>query len=134
VRTFQEAFAHAREGSPFSNGTEGEVWTYQWCGRCLREAPYRSGLKGSTGCPLILVALSGRTPSEWLEQRDENGLYSMEDQYHCIEFRGPGEGGGEPKPRPEPPDMDGLFPRPEKAVRMLMQPQGALTSPTPAMV
>lgn len=77
----------------------------------------------------MLVALNSRTPSEWMEQPweqvkgrpDGEVAPSLYDKYHCIEFRAPGGGGGEPRPRPEPPDMDGLFDRPERAVRMLKQ-------------
>lgn len=123
---YEEAYARSRDTPAFSNGTEGEVWQANWCDRCLRDAPFRNMGKGS-GCPLILVALMDRTPAEWLDgPRDEHGRYSMEDQFHCIEYRGPGGGGGgEPRPRPEPPGMDGLFPRPERVTRMYVQPAPA---------
>lgn len=122
---YDDAFAQSSDRAPFSNGTEGFAWESNWCDRCLRDAPFRNGLKGATGCPLLLVAITGRTPAEWLDgPRDEHGRYSMADQYVCVEFKAPGGGGGggEPRPRPEPP-QDGLFPRPARAVRML--------SPTP---
>ncbi|RSN26536.1 hypothetical protein DMC63_01485 [Streptomyces sp. WAC 05977] len=119
---YDEAFARSRDVPAFSNGTEGETWMANWCRRCLRDAPFRNGLV-KTGCPLVLISLMQRTPAEWLDgPRDEHGRYSMADQYHCIEFRAPGDGGGEPRPRPEPPDMDGLFPRPERRTRMYVQP------------
>lgn len=75
------------------------------------------------GCPLIQVALMGRTPTEWIEQPLVDGLMVLGDQYHCIEFRGPDGDGRDlpPKPRREPPNMDGLFPRPDRRVRMLRQ-------------
>jgi hypothetical protein len=125
VRSFEEAFEAAADERAFANGTEGYGWMDAWCARCLREAPLRSGLKGARGCPLILVAMMDRRPMEWLPQRDENGLYSIADQYHCIEFRDNNGGGGgyEPRPKPEPPNMDGLFERPERAARMLKQPE-----------
>jgi hypothetical protein len=98
------------------------VWTANWCDRCLRDAPFRNGIS-PVGCPIILVTLIGRTPAEFLDgPRDEQGRYSMADQYHCVEFRAPGGGGGEPRPKPEPPDMDGLFDRPERQTRMYVQP------------
>jgi hypothetical protein len=117
--TYDEAFATSREGPAFSNSTMWEGWSPNWCDRCLRDAPFRNGLKGATGCPLILVALSGRIPGEWFI-----GETADSQDYTCVEFRaqGGGGGGGEPRPRPEPP-QDGLFPRPARAVRML--------SPTP---
>ena len=114
------------ETSPFSNGTEGYDWMYRWCDRCQHPVEvawqkYSNGkrktqLKGyEGGCPLLMAALAGHTPAEWLEQ--DQGI----DRYHCIEFRGPEDGGGEPRPKPDPPNMDGLFPTPERRVRMLKQ-------------
>jgi len=120
---YDDAYARSRDVPAFSNGTEGEVWTANWCYRCLRDAPFRNMGKGS-GCPLVLVSLMSRTPAEWLDgPRDEQGRYSMADQYHCIEFKGPGGGGGEPRPKPDPRGMDGLFPRPPSTTRMLVQPE-----------
>jgi len=116
---YDDAFERARPGSAFANGTEWECWSANWCDKCTRDAPFRNGI-AAVGCPLILVALQERIPAEWMEQpRDDRGRYSLTDQYHCIEFRAPGSGGGEPRPQPDPPDMDGLFPRPERQVRML---------------
>lgn len=125
MRSVDEIMADARDVPAFSNGTEGYGWQDNWCARCLREAPLRNGLKGAQGCPLIFVAMMSKTPIEWFEgPRDEQGRYSIADQYHCIEFRpNDGGGGGEPRPKPEPPDMDGLFPRPEREVRMFVLPE-----------
>lgn len=121
---YDDAYARSREGRPFSNGTEGYGWMANWCDRCLRDAPFRNGI-AKQGCPLILVAYMGRTPAEWLEQeRDEQGRYSIEDQYHCIEFRAPGDGGGEPRPKPTPKGQGDLFPPDEyRGTRMYVQPQ-----------
>jgi hypothetical protein len=65
--------------------------------------------------------MTGQTPDEWLDgPRDEEGRYSIADQYHCINFRPPGGGGGEPKPKPTPRGQLGLFDRSEaEGVRML---------------
>ncbi len=120
-----EVWNRSRDRMPFSNSTEGEAWQANWCDRCLRDAPFRNGLTNS-GCPLLLVAMMGRTPAEWLDQTAADELPRLGDQYHCIEFRPPGGGSGEPKPKPEPPSMDGLFPRPERRVRMFVQPQEQL--------
>lgn len=117
MRTYDEAFEAARDGSPFSNHTEWEVWSYNWCERCLNDSPELVD-KGK-GCPLIMVALMRRTPSEWLEQDG----FSLGDQYHCVEFRdedGPGD--TEPKPIPDPPGQLTMWPRePFEGVRMLTQ-------------
>lgn len=113
MRSYEEIERDARDRAPFSNGTAGDIWMGNWCDRCLVDAPYRNGLNG-TGCPLILVALTQKTPAEWLEVGLQN--------YTCLEARFPGDDGGEPRPKPEPLGMDGLFPRPERGTRMLVQP------------
>ncbi|SDX52448.1 hypothetical protein SAMN05216215_10122 [Saccharopolyspora shandongensis] len=119
---YDEVWNRAREGSPFSNGTEGYGWMAAWCDNCLRDAPFRNGISNN-GCPIILVAQLGRTPAEFLDgPRDEHGRYSIGQQYTCIEYRAPGDGGGEPRPKPEPRGMDGLFERPERGTRMFLQP------------
>jgi hypothetical protein len=130
MRSLDEVIKTSPERSPFCNGTEGHDWMYRWCDRCqhpvekawqaYNDGKRKTQLKGyEGGCPLLMAALVGHTPAEWLEQ--EEGL----DRYHCIEFRGPDEGGGDsaPRPKPEPTDMEGLFPRPERRVRMLQQPE-----------
>jgi hypothetical protein len=104
VRTYAESDAAAIAGSPFSNSDEGIAWMANWCDRCVHDRPARRGDDGN-GCHLILIALCGKTPSEWMEgPRDEKGRYSMADQYHCIEFRDERDRGGrEPRsPRPVP--------------------------------
>lgn len=133
---YDDAWGRAKDEVAFSNGTEGSCWTDNWCDRCARDAPFRNGIT-PTGCALLAVALMGRTPAEWMEQlwgqvkgRPEGETApSLGDQYHCIEFRpvGGGGGGGEPRPRPEPPRMDGLFQRPNRAARMLVQGSGTST-------
>lgn len=125
---YQEAWDAARDEAPFSTGTEGHDWTSQWCDRCQRDAPFRNGIN-SQGCNLLLVALNQRTPAQWFEQppvpvrgRPDLGLippYGAE-RFHCIEFRAPGSGGEGPRPKPEPPDMDGLFPKPERTRRQFV--------------
>ncbi|MCM6776251.1 hypothetical protein NDR87_18845 [Nocardia sp. CDC159] len=113
MRSFEEIERDARPTPAFSNGSSWEYWEAAWCASCLRDAPYRNGI-ANTGCPLIAVAIcSQKTPVEWLEQEQPQ-------DYHCIEFRAPGGGGGEPRPKPEPP-QEGLFPRPERATRMLTE-------------
>jgi hypothetical protein len=134
VRTYDEIWAGARDEPPFSNGTEYETWSWNWCWRCHQPDEvawqrYENGERKTApkqpGCPLILAALLGRTPTEWMEQDWAGGPPPLGDRYHCIEFRGPGDGDGEepgpPQPRPEPKNMDGLFPRPVRALRMLKQ-------------
>lgn len=107
----------SRPEPAFSNGTEWEIWSANWCDRCLVEAPFRNGLKGATGCPLIVTAMS-EVPAEWFTP--EPGTSS--DRYRCLNFKGPGGRSPEPRPCPEPTGMDGLFSRPPRQVRMFTQP------------
>jgi hypothetical protein len=134
MRSYEEIYATARDERPFSNGTEGYAWMENWCwAPCHNPAElawqrYENGERKTApkdfpgGCPLILCALIGRTPTEWIDTWDGEGPYPLGDRFHCIEYRGPDDGpGGDPQPRPrrEPPNMDGLFERPERTVRML---------------
>lgn len=127
MRTLNEVMATSPEVAPFSNGDQGYDWMSRWCDRCCHpvevawqhytDGKRKTQLKGyEGGCPLLMAAFAGHTPAEWLEQDDGP------DKFHCVEFRGPDDGGGEPQPKPEPPNMDGLFDRPQRAVRMLTQP------------
>ncbi len=105
MRTAADIKRDARPGAPFSNGTSGEIWMDDWCDRCANDSPEM--VDRGDGCPLILIALSGETPIEWLPQE------STQD-YHCIEFRpDDDDGDDEPGPRRPPPEMPGqaeLFP------------------------
>lgn len=109
--TYDQAWGTAREGSPFSNGTEGECWMANNCGRCINDA--------NEDCDLVLIALMGRTPAEWTP--DKPG--SLGEQYRCMYFRDKEDGDGgdpEPKPVPDPPGQLTLAPRePFEASRML---------------
>lgn len=110
-----------RPGSAFSNSTEYEIWSSSWCDRCTKDADFQAG-KTNIGCELLLAALCGdETPIAWMTT--EPGCH---DRYRCIEFRSneDGDDGGDPEPKPLPePDMDGLFDRPERRVRMYVQPE-----------
>lgn len=134
MRSEEAILADARDEAPFSNGTEGYGWMENWCWRpCQTPAEkawqaYENGdrkkpLKAYPGgCPLIMAAMIGKTPVEWLDQWDGKSPYPIATRFHCTEFIPPDEGGGNPgppRPRREPPNMDGLFPRPPRAIRML---------------
>lgn len=112
MRAEDEITADARDGSPFSNGTEGMAWMENWCERCVHDDEERNVF-----CPLVTVAMLGKTPAEWIEEKP----FSLGDRYTCVEFRdqdGPGD--TEPQPVPDPPDQLVLLPRePYEAVRML---------------
>lgn len=144
MRSEQEILDTARDEPPFSNGTEGYGWMENWCWRpCMNpvekawrdceDGKRKNPMKGyAGGCPLLLCALLGKTPTEWIDQWDGKSPYPI-DRFHCTEFRGPDGGGGDdpfggpparpPRAKREPKNMDGLFPRPPRAVRMLKQPE-----------
>jgi hypothetical protein len=72
--SFEDAEATAADRSPFSNGFEWDVWSARWCHRCLNDA--------NEDCPLILVAMLGKTPSQWVEGE----ILGLETRYSCNGF------------------------------------------------
>ncbi len=106
-------FDAAKDEPAFSNSPEWEMWAANWCHRPCQ-------MDKNEDCPLIVTALLGRTPVEWLEQPADQ---YPSNAYHCVNFRGPDDPYTKPKPLPDPPDMDGLFDRPEQTTRMYVQPQ-----------
>lgn len=114
-------YERAKDEPPFSNGTCGYGWMDAWCNRCWHDGPARRGDEAN-GCPLLGVALLGRTPAEWLPgEPDTPTGFSIPDQYTCVMFRHEDDGGDpEPKPIPDPPGQLTLFPREGcEGVRML---------------
>lgn len=107
-------FEQAWDVAPFSDAAAGDVWMGNWCGRCVKDRAVRVG--EGPGCPLVLVALMGRTPAPWL-------LPEVGGEFHCLEFRGEDDGPGpEPRPVPDPPGQLCLFPRDGfEGVRMFAQ-------------
>lgn len=106
MRTYDEAYAAARERRAFANGTEGFAWTSNWCDRCVHDqSARRDDVKpdpangGLLGCALLAVALMERTPAEWIDQTADG--HRLGDTYHCTEFRAEGDGGDD-QPDPEP--------------------------------
>lgn len=127
MRTYDEIYASAADGSPFSNSDQGMAWMANWCDRCIHDAPARRGDEGN-GCPLVLAALVGKTPLEWLTPTAADHVFA---EYHCIEFRNEddGPGGHEPRPQPEDPNQGALWPRERcEGTRMLTR------TPEPAAV
>lgn len=92
--------------SLFSNGTEWEAWSANWCARCLVDKPAREG-RYEDGCPLILDVLMGEEPAEFIVQ----DRFRLGDQYHCINFRDEDDGPPPPtEPEPTPPGQGELLP------------------------
>lgn len=125
--TLDKLYAEAIDEPPFSNADEGYGWAANWCDRCVHDKDQRGEEITGPGCSLLAVALMGRTPIQWLDQKrvTPDGrmyeTYSRQDQYHCINFRDEDDGpGGEPQPIPDPPGQLTLLPRETyEGVRML---------------
>lgn len=89
MRTPDEIDAAATEGSPFSNGSEGYAWMDRWCDECANNDE-----ETEKWCPILSVALLGKTPAEWSEKpwQQIKGAPEGEvapvlgDTYHCSEF------------------------------------------------
>lgn len=69
--SYDEEYERAHDVSPFSNGFEGETWMDLWCVDCAKEPD----------CPLLVVALMGRTPRPWTERQP----MSL-NRYTCHEY------------------------------------------------
>jgi hypothetical protein len=105
---YDRLYDEARDERPFSNGSQGYGWMAANCDRCIHDKPARQG-DGSQGCPLVLVALMGKTPAQWLCETDEDWVHA---NFRCIEFRDESDGpGDEPQPIPDPPGQLTLVPR-----------------------
>lgn len=72
----------------FSNHTEFEYWSENWCGRCTKDD---MGLAPEgTYCPILeLPMCENRVPPEWSPGTDD-----LRDRYHCSGF----EAGGRNEP------------------------------------
>lgn len=102
MRTEEEIQADAKDRRPFSNGTEGYAWMDNWCYRCMKNDE-----ETELWCPLLTVALLGKTPVEWIDQTADG--HRLGDTYRCIEFEerpDDGRGDDEPEPNPGPPPVD----------------------------
>ncbi len=73
--SFDEENERSDPHAPFANGYEGESWMSLWC---------EDGCANYKDCPLILVALLGRTPQQW-EIREPGGL----NRYTCHAYTDP---------------------------------------------
>lgn len=109
MRTPREIEKDAREGSPFSNGSEFEIWQDANCGTCVHDKPAREGREWD-GCPLLAIVYADLTPAEWLKSQNPPSPASI---YTCVEYRHENDGKDdpEPKPIPDPPGQLTLFPR-----------------------
>jgi hypothetical protein len=117
-------YDEARDEPAFSNSDEGYGWMDNNCATCIHDKDQRDNAENpGPGCPLVMVALLGRRPIQWLDgPRNEQGLYSIGTQYTCLEYRHEDDGPTDPRPIPEPPGQLTLVPREEyQGHRMLTQ-------------
>jgi hypothetical protein len=71
--SFGDVLSAAQARIPFSNGTEFDAWSENWCARCRHEET----------CPLLdVVFIEEKTPGQWQDR--EPG--SLGNQYTCTEF------------------------------------------------
>ncbi len=71
--SFPQEMGRSLPEPPFANGFEGESWMRLWCEDCANDV--------GRDCPLVAVALMGRTPLAW---DDENPGHL--NRYVCHEF------------------------------------------------
>lgn len=100
---------------PFSN-SDGYTWFDANCATCIHDRDARIGDQIG-GCPLVLLAITGRTPAQWLAGDPDH----VAAKYTCIEYRHEDDGPSpEPRPIPTPPGQGELIPREQfEGVRML---------------
>jgi len=114
VKTDAEIDAAAIDKRPFSNGTEGYAWMANWCDDCGHNDE-----ETEKWCPILSVALLGKTPAECVEQPWQQVAGRPEGEtapvlggtYECTEFElaaDPEDPGDPPPVAPEPvPVADG---------------------------
>lgn len=108
---YSRLYEEARDEPAFSNSDEGMAFMDAHCETCIHDKPARQG-DDANGCPLILISLMGRRPIQWLDGPvNEQGRYSLRDQYHCVEYRHEDDGPADPQPIPDPPGQLTLCPR-----------------------
>ena len=112
MRTYEEITADAADETPFSNGTEFEIWagSGRGCWDCVNDDDATEKY-----CPILSVSLLGPSwPKEWTREKhrwqvgDKSGEYDVVGE--CTEFEERRDGGGGDDPAPETPpapEIDG---------------------------
>ena len=80
MKGYDEEWERAASRVPFSNGTAWDMWAFRWCEQCVNDGMGGTDPDGKPWCPLITVALAGRTPAQWTEKTPP-----LQD-YECSEF------------------------------------------------
>lgn len=74
VLEIPDAYERAKDEPAFSNSSEWEIWSARTCEECVHDG---MGVgEDQPQCPLITVALCGRTPAEWTDQQPPLGAYA----------------------------------------------------------
>lgn len=75
---------------PFSNGTMGEIWTWNVCGAgdgCVHDSTYGQHIGPTEAqCPLITLSFFGTWPQEWERRTVTTSHGSYETPGACSEF------------------------------------------------
>jgi len=96
----------------FSNGTEGSIWSAEWCNRCASDHVTHCGADDfENGCRHIVSMIYGLPDDAFIRVDNDRGT----DDLHCLNFtrcscdNGPGDPPGEPPPPPVDPNQGALF-------------------------
>lgn len=107
MRSHDEIYDDAADEPAFSNNSEYEIWAERWCYRCKVDAAFQRD-ETLEGCPLLTVAVMGRTPKEFVDAVDPR---EAQGDYECTEFVPDDDEDGGEDPMPVPPvpvgEMDG---------------------------
>lgn len=112
---YDALYDEARDEWPFSDSFEHSEFAARNCGTCIYDQEQHGDKVTGPGCPLLTIAMVGRTPIQWFETEP-----GSREPYRCIEYRHKDDGPGpEPQPIPDPPGQLVLAPREEfEGVRM----------------
>lgn len=102
----------------FSNGTEWEIWSYNYCNKCFHDRrAWRDGMY-EEGCPLIVQSMNREPIPLWIYQ--QRGTWKCTGcaeghehpwwDIHCLRFSpDDGHDEGPPVPKPTPPGQESIF-------------------------
>lgn len=75
---------------PFSNGTEGDAWTWEWCEYCAHDHGLHNGNGDQPMCELIGAAMFQRADEPlnveaWIAEPDD-GEFHLPSRMICLRF------------------------------------------------
>jgi hypothetical protein len=100
----------------FSNGTEWEIWSYNYCDKCWHDRRAWRDDVYEEGCPLIVQSMHREPIPMWINVQRGSWVDADGDEHphwsiHCLQFT-PDDGGpdeGLPVPWPTPPGQSAIF-------------------------